>query len=143
MKIKVKKIETGAELPEYKSNHAAGADLKSCEQINLFPGQWYAVRTGLAIEIPQGYQGEVRPRSGLSLNHGLMVMNAPGTIDADYRGEVKVILYNASATEFCIKPGDRIAQLIISPAVQAEFEYSENLSDTNRGTGGFGHTGLS
>ncbi|MGC9367416.1 MAG: dUTP diphosphatase [bacterium] len=143
MKIKVKKIFPQAELPEYKSKNAAGADLKSSEHVDLEPGQRHAVRTGLAIEIPPGYQGEVRPRSGLCLKHGLMVMNAPGTIDADYRGEVKVILYNASSTKFSIKPGDRIAQLIISPAVQAEFTYSENLSDTTRGAGGFGHTGLS
>lgn len=129
-------------LPEYASEHAAGMDLKAFEEATLAPGERRAVSTGLRMAIPPGYEGQVRPRSGLALRHGLSIPNAPGTIDADYRGEVKVILINLGSEEIQIRKGDRIAQLVICPVVRASLETSETLEETKRGQGGFGSTGV-
>jgi len=134
----------GLPLPEYATAGSAGADLRSAEaeDVELLPGGRMAVATGLVVEIPDGYEAQVRPRSGLALHHGLTVVNAPGTIDADYRGEVGVILVNFGTKAFTVNPGDRIAQLVISPVVRARLSESKALKKTKRGSGGFGHTGI-
>jgi dUTP pyrophosphatase len=130
--------------PEYSSSHAAGADLRAnlSENLRIAPGERVLVPTGVRCAIPPGYEGQVRPRSGLAWKHGVTVANAPGTIDPDYRGEVKVILVNLGDDDFVIRRGDRIAQLVIAPTVTAEFEYQEELSESTRGGGGFGSTGV-
>jgi dUTP pyrophosphatase len=130
-------------LPEYETVASAGMDLRANldEPITLSPLQRTLVPTGLFIELPVGFEAQVRPRSGLAIKHGISVLNSPGTIDADYRGEIKVILVNLSDQEFVIQDGERIAQMIISAHVQATLEEVEQLSDTERGAGGFGHTG--
>jgi dUTP pyrophosphatase len=122
---------------------AAGMDLASAaaESVVLAPGARVSIPTGLALEIPRGYEGQVRPRSGLARKVGVTVVNAPGTIDADYRGEVEVLLINLGSVEHVVQPGDRIAQLVIAPVVQVIVEESESLAETDRGAGGFGHTG--
>ena len=129
--------------PRYQTEHAAGFDLAADmdNPITLAPMQRAAVATGLAFEIPPGFEGQVRARSGRALAEGLALVNAPGTIDADYRGEVKVILINLGEAPIQIKPGDRIAQLVITPVAHAELVEVENLQESARGTGGFGHTG--
>jgi dUTP pyrophosphatase len=133
----------GKFVPQYQSEQAAGCDL--CADIDkevvIAPGDFYTVPTGIKIEIPDGYEAQVRPRSGLALKNGIGVLNAPGTIDADYRGEIKVILFNFGKAPFCIKRGDRIAQLVFTHVVQAKFETAQRLMNTKRGNGGFGHTG--
>lgn len=133
----------GLPLPARATDGAAGADLRSAEAgpIVLRPGDRKAVATGLIFEIPQGYEGQVRPRSGLAITHGLTVVNAPGTIDSDYRGELKVLLVNLGDAAVTIDRGDRIAQLVIAPVTHAEFRESDQLADTERGGGGFGSTG--
>lgn len=133
----------GIPLPAYMSEHAAGLDLPAAvqEPLTIAPGQRILAPTGLAIAIPSGYEGQVRPRSGLAVKHGLTVLNAPGTIDADYRGEVKVALINLGNEPVTIERGMRIAQLIIAPVCQAELMEVDVLPDTQRGQGGFGHTG--
>ena len=128
-------------IPEYATEHAAGMDLKAFEACTLSPGERKAVATGLRIAIPAGYEGQVRPRSGLALNQGLSIPNAPGTIDADYRGEVKVILINLGSESITIGVGDRIAQLVICPVSRAEWIRAEELPESGRGIGGFGSTG--
>lgn len=132
-------------MPHYASEKAAGADLKANlkEPILLEPGASVLISTGIRMEIPDGYEVQVRPRSGLALKHGITVLNTPGTIDADYRGEICVILINHSNTPFTITHGMRIAQIVLSPVVQAHFAVVEELSSTPRGSGGFGHTGHS
>lgn len=132
----------GLNLPTRATAGAAGADLVSAEETTIAPGQVHAVATGIAIALPEGYEGQVRPRSGLALKHGVTVLNAPGTIDADYRGEVKVILINLGRVPFRIARGDRIAQLVVAPVTPARFERVEALSETARGQGGFGSTGV-
>lgn len=134
---------SGLPLPAYATAGAAGADLRSAEEgsVALQPGDRMAVATGLILEIPPGYEGQVRPRSGLAIQHGLTVVNAPGTIDADYRGEVKVLLVNLGDAVVSIERGDRIAQLVIAPVTRAEFRETDELGDTARGGGGFGSTG--
>jgi dUTP pyrophosphatase len=132
----------GLSLPAYATASAAGADLVAAEDATIAPGAVHAVATGIALAIPQGYEGQVRPRSGLALKHGVTVLNAPGTIDADYRGEVKVILINHGPAPFKVARGDRIAQLVIAPVAPARFERVEALPATARGDGGFGSTGL-
>jgi len=121
---------------------AAGWDLVSAEDAVIAPGEVRAVATGIALAIPVGFEGQVRPRSGLALKHGVTVLNAPGTIDADYRGEVKVILINHGAEPFRVSRGDRVAQLVVAAVPQMRFEHVEVLSDTDRGQGGFGSTGI-
>jgi dUTP pyrophosphatase len=122
---------------------AAGMDLSSAAQgpITLAPGQRLGVPTGWSLELPPGFEAQVRPRSGLSLRHGVTVVNAPGTIDSDYRGEIIVLLVNLGQETHTIMPGDRVAQMVIAPVVQATVEEVAELSQTDRGTGGFGHTG--
>ncbi len=131
------------QLPKYETSASAGMDLRAnIEQpIELLPLERTLVPTGLFMELPIGYEAQVRPRSGLAAKYGITVLNTPGTIDADYRGEIKVILVNLSNTSFIISDGERIAQMIISSHAQAQWEEVEVLSETKRGAGGFGHTG--
>lgn len=136
-------IEEGVELPLYASELAAGADVKAHiqeEQI-IEPGARALIGTGLKVAIPEGYEIQIRPRSGLALKHGVTVLNTPGTIDADYRGEIKVLLINLGEEPFIVTPGMRIAQLVLAPVAQAQFVLEEILIATSRGEGGFGHTG--
>jgi dUTP pyrophosphatase len=142
-RIRFQKLRPGALAPRYMSAGAAGLDLASAagEAITVAAGGRVAVPTGLAFEIPQGFEGQVRPRSGLARKVGLTILNAPGTIDSDYRGEVQVLLVNLGDAPHVIQPGDRIAQLVIAPVVMAELEEVDALPDTTRGAGGFGHTG--
>lgn len=129
--------------PEYASEGAAGADLKADlrEELTLLPGTRALVPTGLWVSIPEGFEGQVRPRSGLAARSGVTILNAPGTIDSDYRGEIRVILVNLGTEPFVIRRGDRIAQLVIAPVMKAEFIMQEELDRTARGAGGFGSTG--
>jgi dUTP pyrophosphatase len=129
------------EVPTYVTPGSAGCDLVANEEIVISPGKWTAVGTGLYLEIPKGYVAQVCPRSGLAFKHGISVLNAPGIIDSDYRGEVKVILVNHDSLRYTVKKGDRIAQLVFLPVVQVRLKRVENFSETERGTGGFGSTG--
>ena len=131
----------GLPLPAYATEHAAGMDVVAAESLTLAPGGRHAVATGFAIAIPEGYEIQVRPRSGLALKHGITCLNTPGTIDCDYRGEVKVILANLGDEPFEIVRGERIAQLVPAPVLRARFEEVQDLDDTIRGAGGFGSTG--
>jgi dUTP pyrophosphatase len=142
-RVRFQKLRPGALAPKYMSAGAAGLDLASAadEAISIAPGARVAVPTGLAFAIPAGFEGQVRPRSGLARKHGVTLTNAPGTIDSDYRGEVQVLLVNLGDAPHVVQPGDRIAQLVIAPVVVAELEEAATLDDTARGTGGFGHTG--
>ncbi len=128
-------------LPQYASEDAAGLDIASAEELVLEPGQRHAVATGFAIEIPHGYEVQVRPRSGLAIRNGITCLNTPGTIDSDYRGEVKVILINLGSEPFEIRRGERIAQLVPAPVLRARFTECVELAETARGSGGFGSTG--
>jgi dUTP pyrophosphatase len=131
--------------PIYSSESASGADLKADidKDIVLVPGAVKLVSTGTYLDIPEGFEGQVRPRSGLAFRSGITVLNTPGTIDSDYRGEVKVILINLGNEDFTVKRGDRIAQLVFAPVVRDQFEHSDELTESERGTGGFGSTGIS
>lgn len=142
--IQLKRLPHGADLPvpAYATAHAAGMDVVSAEEITLNPGDRHPVATGFALAIPEGYEIQVRPRSGLALKHGISVPNAPGTIDADYRGELKILLINHGADPFPIRRGDRIAQLVVAPVQLASFVEVDMLDDTVRGQGGFGSTGV-
>jgi dUTP pyrophosphatase len=135
----------GLPLPSYQSEHAAGLDLVAAlpedAPIELEPSDRALVPTGLIIELPQGHEAQVRPRSGLALKHGVTVLNSPGTIDADYRGEVKVLIINLGAETFLIQRGDRIAQLVVAPVTHVEIVSADALGATERGQGGFGSTG--
>lgn len=131
----------GLALPAYATAGAAGMDVVAAEAVTLPPGGRHAVATGLALAIPEGFEIQVRPRSGLALRHGISVPNAPGTIDADFRGELKVILVNLGTEPFAIARGDRIAQLVLAPVTRALWDEVERLGDTARGEGGFGSTG--
>jgi dUTP pyrophosphatase len=128
-------------LPRYGTEGAAGLDVVAAEDLTLQPGQRHAVATGFAIAIPEGFEVQVRPRSGLALKHGITCLNTPGTIDHDYRGEVKVILANLGAEPFEVRRGERIAQLVPAPVLKAEFSEVAELGETARGAGGFGSTG--
>lgn len=132
------------ELPAYATELSAGMDLRAFlpEPVVLAPGAYAMIPTGLHIELPAGYEAQVRPRSGLAAKSGVTVLNAPGTIDADYRGEIKVILINHSSTPFTIQSGDRIAQMIVARYEKVNWCVADSLSDTARGEGGFGHTGI-
>jgi len=137
------KNSEGLPLPHYQTEHSAGVDLYAavdCETM-IDAGKWKLIPTGIALAIPEGYEGQVRPRSGLALKHGIGMLNGPGTIDADYRGEIGIILFNFSDVAFLVRRGDRIAQLVFAKLEKARFETVEQLSETARGTGGFGHTG--
>ena len=131
----------GLTLPAYATGGAAGMDVLSAEDVVLAPGARHPVATGFAVAIPEGYEIQVRPRSGLALKHGISLPNTPGTIDSDYRGELKVILINLGAEDFAIARGDRIAQLVLAPVTLAAWQEVEELDDTARGAGGFGSTG--
>jgi dUTP pyrophosphatase len=130
-------------LPEYQSDGASGADVRAslAQELVIAPGARALVPTGLRLQIPRGLEAQVRPRSGLAARHGITVLNAPGTIDSDYRGEVQVILVNLGQEEFRIKSGDRIAQLVFSPVVRVSFQARPLIDETARGSGGFGSTG--
>lgn len=131
----------GLPLPSYASHGAAGMDVVAAEELDLMPGQRHAVATGFKVAIPEGYEIQVRPRSGLALKHGITVPNTPGTIDSDYRGEVKVILINLGEQAFQVRRGERIAQLVPAPVLRAHFSEARELEQTARGSGGFGSTG--
>lgn len=137
-------VKTGAAVPVYKTLGAAGADVCACieETVVIPPGKRTAVPTGLFFEIPEGYEIQVRPRSGLAIKNGIIVLNTPGTIDSDYRGELMVILANFGDSDFIVNNGDRIAQLIVAPVTQGIFVKAEKLSETERGANGFGSTGV-
>jgi dUTP pyrophosphatase len=141
--VKIQRLR--ATVPRYQSEHAAGVDLRAAldEPLVLAPLARAAVPTGIAIEIPSGFEGQVRPRSGRALDDGLTLLNSPGTIDADYRGEVKVILVNLGQYPLTINPAERIAQLVIAPVARAQLLEVDQLGTTTRGPGGFGHTGRS
>lgn len=136
-------IEDEKCLPHYATEEAAGADVKAyiSESMRILPGQSALVPTGIRFALPKGYEIQVRPRSGLALKHSITVLNSPGTIDSDYRGELKVILINHGMEDFVITPGMRIAQIVIAPVLRASFILSSELAATGRGMGGFGHTG--
>jgi len=144
--LQVKRLDERAQVPAYQTALAAGLDLAAClpqgQSITLFCGKIALVPTGLALAIPPGFEGQVRPRSGLSTKHGVTVPNAPGTIDADYRGEVKVALMNLGPEPFTIEHGMRVAQLVIAPVAHAVVEEVAELEATERGAGGFGSTGM-
>jgi len=146
MKIRFRKVDKKIpnELPSYQTKHSAGMDLTSSsfEDIVIPPTETRLVPTNLIIEIPTGYEGQVRPRSGLALKYNVTVLNSPGTIDSDYRGEIKVLLINHGKGNFTVKFGDRIAQLVISPYMKAKLKYKDKLSKTERGRGGYGSTGI-
>ncbi|CAM4126490.1 deoxyuridine 5'-triphosphate nucleotidohydrolase [Pedobacter westerhofensis] len=135
--------KSGLALPQYETAHAAGMDMRAFtpEEIVIKPLQRILVPTGLHIELPVGYEAQIRPRSGLAYKHGISIVNSPGTIDADYRGEIKVLLVNLSDTDFVVNNGDRIAQMVIAKHETISWETVEELSDTARGEGGYGHTG--
>ena len=142
--IRVKRLDHGAGLPmpAYATSGAAGMDICAAESLTLRAGKRHAVATGFAFAIPDGYEVQVRPRSGLALKNGITCLNTPGTIDSDYRGEVKVILANLGDEDFVINTGDRIAQIVVAPVTQGVMVEVEALDDTERGTGGFGSTGV-
>ena len=141
--VRVKRLPhgEGLPLPAYATSGAAGMDVVAAEDVVIAPGARHPVATGLALAIPQGFEIQVRPRSGLALKHGITVPNTPGTIDADYRGEVKVLLINHGTEPFAIARGDRVAQLVLAPVVQAAWDEVAALDETARGAGGFGSTG--
>jgi dUTP pyrophosphatase len=141
--IEVKRLSNGEglPLPAYASEGAAGLDVVAAEDLTLAPGARHAVATGFAIAIPEGFEVQVRPRSGLALKHGITCLNTPGTIDSDYRGEVKVILANLGQAPFEVRRGERIAQLVPAPVLRAAFREVDELGSTERGSGGFGSTG--
>ena len=141
--IEFRKLRPEAQIPQYMTDLAAGLDIQAqpVEPVELHPGERCLLPTGLAVAVPPGYEIQVRPRSGLAIKHGIALVNSPGTIDADYRGEIGIILINHGQEVFIINPGDRIAQLVVAPVCQAELIEVEQLSKTVRGAGGFGHTG--
>lgn len=146
VQVSVMRVRAAADplpLPSYQTEGSAGMDLLAdlAEPLTLAPGERGLVPSGLAVEIPPGFEGQVRPRSGQALRHGLTVLNAPGTIDADYRGEIQVLLVNLGTVEVQVQRGDRIAQLVIAPVARAAWRLVENLTPTRRADGGFGHTG--
>ena len=137
------RLEGGAAPPFYASAHAAGADICAGIQnpVELQPGERTLIPTGMCIELPEGYEAQIRPRSGLAVRNGITVLNTPGTIDADYRGEIQIILINHGTESWTVHPGERIAQMVIQPVVRADFKVAEEISRTARGAGGFGSTG--
>lgn len=143
MEVRIKKLSENAVMPTYGSEFSAGADLYACleEAVIIQPGETYLVKTGLAMEIPEGYAGLIYARSGLASKKGLAPANKVGVVDADYRGEIMVALHNHSNVAATVEPGERIAQMVIAPFLKAEYNLVEELSDTVRGTGGFGSTG--
>ncbi|PWE18297.1 dUTP diphosphatase [Marinicauda salina] len=148
LKVKVRALDhfDGLALPRYQTSGSAGMDLPAAvpedDPVVLAPGEWRLIPTGLAIALPEGYEAQIRPRSGLAARHGISCMNTPGTIDADYRGEIRVNLVNHGREPFTVKRGERIAQMVVAPVVQAAWEPVDDLDETERGEGGFGSTGV-
>ncbi|WAM30552.1 dUTP diphosphatase [Caldicellulosiruptor naganoensis] len=146
MILKIKRADDAKDLPlpQYVSSGSAGMDLFACveEEMVINPGEIKLIRTGIYIELPDGYEAQIRPRSGLALKYGITVLNSPGTIDSDYRGEIGVILINLGREPFVLKRGDRIAQMVICKYEKVEIEEAQELSETERGDGGFGSTGI-
>jgi dUTP pyrophosphatase len=142
-RVLIKKLRPDAVVPRYMTEHAAGLDLSAAidEAVLVAPGERIAISTGLAFELPPGYEGQVRPRSGLARDHGVTLVNSPGTLDADYRNALIVLVINHGTAAVRIEPGQRVAQLVIAPVIQAELVEVDELSTTARGTGGFGSTG--
>lgn len=141
IKVKIKKIKENAIIPKYAHKDDAGMDLYSAEDYTLKPGERILVSTGIKIAVPKGYEAQIRPKSGLALNHGISIVNTPGTIDSPYRGEVGIITINHGKKDFKIEKGKKIAQMIFNKVEDAEFEEVEELENTTRGEGGFGSTG--
>lgn len=148
LSVRIKPLDhyEGLDLPAYETAQSAGMDLRAAvpegQPVTIPPGEWRLIPVGIAIALPAGFEAQVRPRSGLAARHGISCVNTPGTIDADYRGEIKVNLINHGQADFNVKRGDRIAQMIIAPVTQAVWEVAEELDDTERGAGGFGSTGV-
>lgn len=140
-KLKFKSLDDRALLPVRGSKKSSGLDLFSIETVTLRPGMSRLIQTGLAVELPEGHEAQIRPRSGLAFNHGVTVLNAPGTIDEDYTGELKVLLINHSNVPFLVEQGKKIAQLVLAPVVYPEPTFTEEIRETERGSGGFGSTG--
>ena len=143
-KILIKKLSKEAIIPKYETSGSSGMDISANldKEVEIFPGEKAIIPSGFSLSIPQGFEIQIRPRSGLAAKSGISVLNTPGTIDADYRGEIKVILINLSKEKFTVQNGMRIAQMIVSPVVQAKLEEVEELPKTSRGSGGFGSTGI-
>lgn len=146
VEVAIKRLENAEniDIPAYATEHSAGLDLQAAvtEPVELKVGEFTLIKTGLSIALPDGYEAQIRPRSGLAFKHGVTVLNSPGTIDADYRGEIGVLLINHGKENFVIERGMRIAQMVIAPYTQVRFNETENLSETARGEGGFGSTGV-
>jgi dUTP pyrophosphatase len=146
LKIKITRLRQNHDLPlpQYTTEGSAGMDIYADieDEMIIKPGEIVMIPTGIAIELPPGYEAQIRPRSGLAINHGITLLNTPGTIDSDYRGEIKVILINLGKKEFKVKRGDRIAQMVVSKYAKVEWEETDELNATKRGAGGFGHTGI-
>jgi len=141
MQVKIKKLVSNAIIPKYHSKESAGFDLHSIQNYTIQSSERVLIKTGISIALQRGYELQIRPRSGIAYKHGITVLNAPGTIDSDYRGEIMVLLINHSNDEFIIKEGERIAQGVVNEIIQADFIEVDELDDTNRGSGGFGSTG--
>jgi dUTP pyrophosphatase len=139
--VKFTKLHPDAKPPMYQTDQSVGADLTSVEDVDIEPGQFRLVKTGIAVELPRAIEMQIRPRSGLAFKHGVTVLNAPGTIDSDYRGEVGVLLINHGTTTFRVSKGDRIAQAVLAKVILTNYKYVKELSSTDRGAGGFGSTG--
>ena len=144
MILKIKKVSPNAIIPKFMTEHSAGMDISAClyEPVIILPMGRNLIPTGIAVSIPQGYELQIRPRSGLAIKHGITLLNTPGTIDSDYRGEIKIILINLSNENFIVKHGDRIAQMVLNKVERINFEIVETLDETDRGSGGFGSTGV-
>jgi len=144
LRIGVRRLHPQARLPQYMTEGAAGMDLFAAldEPVTLQPSERGLLPTGIALQLPAGFEGQVRPRSGLALRHGIALVNSPGTIDSDYRGEIRVIVINHGQEPFTFSPGDRLAQLVIAPVLRVQLDETEALEETCRGSGGFGHTGM-
>jgi len=144
VEVEIKKLYPDSVVPTYKTEHAAGMDLSAylASSLSIAPGERSLVDTGIAIALPPGYEAQVRPRSGLAFKNGIGLVNSPGTIDADYRGEIRVVLINLGDTDFEIHSGDRIAQLVVAPVSRVEWQQVSVLDATTRNAGGFGHTGV-
>jgi len=142
VRVKLKPLSEGVPLPAYATPGSSGMDLFSSIDAQIAPGEHKLIPTGIAVEIPVGYEAQVRPRSGLAAKHGIGVLNSPGTIDSDYRGEIQVILFNFGEQPFDVKRGDRIAQMVFARVLEVNLEVADELGPTLRGSGGFGHTGL-
>jgi dUTP pyrophosphatase len=146
--LRVEVVQTsnaaGLGLPSYATSGSAGMDLQAAvdERVTLLPGQRAAIPTGIAVALPEGFEAQIRPRSGMAIKHGLTVVNAPGTIDSDYRGEIKALMINLGQAPVTIEKGDRIAQLVVAPIVRVQWAQVEQLPSSQRGAGGFGHTGV-